>query len=308
MKNSLKQKKGFTLIELLLSVVAIALISAIVIPVSNSTAVSGDLDSAARRVESALRKAHEFALSGENSSDWGVVITSEKNVVVFSGSSYDDRDTNYDEINNLPLSATITSSDGSAGTISIFTSSGMIFASGTGLPTETGDLTFSAGSTTKSILLSVGEKGTISVNNLRNGYGDTVLKVSDLSQASASIQSALTTAVNNAKEGENNWGVAISGNTVVVFTGSDFGKRDESSDQVTVLPSAVNISSSDGSLGTSSIFTTSGMIFSKGTAFPRETGSLALSTSESKTTITIFVNSDGSLKIDGGELVDIPKS
>lgn len=136
---------GFTLLELILVVAAFAIIAVVAVPISNSSLVRGNLDSAERTVESSLRRAYSYARSGENASDWGVYTTA-TNTTVFSGSTYEGRAAALDE-SNATASITV------GGTVSSEGTALVIFAKDTGVPSPTGTLTLTAAGKTKTITI-----------------------------------------------------------------------------------------------------------------------------------------------------------
>ena len=126
-----KNNAGFTLIEMMLSVAVIAIIGGISVPIYQSFQVRNDLDIAAVTTAQSLRRAQVLAEAVDGDTSWGVEIQS-GNITVFKGVSYASRDTNYDEVSDVPTS---------------ITSSGLsevVFTKFTGLPASTGTITLTS--------------------------------------------------------------------------------------------------------------------------------------------------------------------
>lgn len=94
--------KGFTLLEVLLVVVLIGALAALSAPIYNSYKLRNDFDIAVNTTAQALYRAQVLSQSVDGDSAWGVYIQT-GNIVIYKGSSYASRDSNYDEeydINN----------------------------------------------------------------------------------------------------------------------------------------------------------------------------------------------------------------
>lgn len=89
-------KTGFTLIEVLLVIVLIATITAFSVPVFSSLVASTELNESVDKVVHSLRRAQLLSEAQSEDSIWGVFIDTNK-AVIFAGSTYATRNTNFDE-------------------------------------------------------------------------------------------------------------------------------------------------------------------------------------------------------------------
>lgn len=121
-------KKGFTLLEVLLSLAAIALISGIFIPVYQLFQARNDLDIAVITYTQTLRRAQALSQAVDGDIAWGVYIKS-GSITLFKGTTYITRDSNFDEVFDMPVNIT------PSGIAEI------IFTKFTGLPQTTGSVT-----------------------------------------------------------------------------------------------------------------------------------------------------------------------
>lgn len=140
-------QKGFSLIEMLLSVVIIGILAGISAPVWGNLQIKNDLDIAATTVTQTLRRAQMLSWAIDGDSSWGVH-TGEGKIVLFKGSTYAGRDSNYDEIFDLP---------------SDITPSGIndiIYSKLLGEPQTTGTITLTTATDSKNITINT--KGMIS--------------------------------------------------------------------------------------------------------------------------------------------------
>lgn len=135
------------LLEVLLSVVLIAVLAVITIPIYQSFQVKNDLELAVNTVSQTLRRAQIFAESVASDTAWGVFVGS-SSITLFRGPSFSSRVTSSDEVFDLP--STI-----SPGGLREF-----IFLKFSGEPQATGTLTLtSSANETKSV--SVNSKGVV---------------------------------------------------------------------------------------------------------------------------------------------------
>lgn len=141
-------QRGFTLLELLLSVAIIGAIAGLGAPVYQSFQVRNDLEIAANTLAQSARRASVLAAASEGDSVWGLQVASGQ-IVIFKGTSYAARDTDYDEISTLPSSITPSSL------------TEVTFAKMTGLPNATGTMTLtSVTGDTRNVVLNA--RGTVS--------------------------------------------------------------------------------------------------------------------------------------------------
>ncbi len=96
LKRSYKPS-GVTLLEIMLSMAILAVIAVSSLPFFVTLISKSKLDSARLLTAQALRRASVKAQSGEANTDWGVMMRPDK-IVVFSGSSYEHRNGQYDNI------------------------------------------------------------------------------------------------------------------------------------------------------------------------------------------------------------------
>ena len=135
------------LVEVLLSVVLIAALSAITIPIYQSFQLRNDLELAVETVSQTLRRAQVLAESVSSDAPWGVFVSS-TGITLFQGSSFLSRVTSSDEVFDLP--STIF-----PGGLQEF-----VFLKFSGEPQATGTLTLtSSGQDTRSV--SVNSKGVV---------------------------------------------------------------------------------------------------------------------------------------------------
>ncbi len=87
---------GFTLVEMLLSVVSIALISGISVPVYNSFQTKNDMDVAVNVIAQKFHRAQILSRNGEGDSSWGVYLDN-NGVILFQGTNFLTRDNTKDE-------------------------------------------------------------------------------------------------------------------------------------------------------------------------------------------------------------------
>ncbi len=138
---------GFTLIEMLLVIAIIAIISGISIPVYQSFQVRNDLDIATASIVQSLRRAAVLSQAVDNDTSWGVYVTS-GSLTLFKGTSYATRDSNFDELFDIPL--TITPSGVSE----------IVFTKFTGLPQTTGTITLTS-NTNETRTITINAKGMV---------------------------------------------------------------------------------------------------------------------------------------------------
>jgi len=128
MYNSGKHKAGFTLIEVLIVIALMAILVAIMLPVSVDYQKRNDLDVAQTTFVQGVRRAQQLSMGAEGDSQWGLVAIS-GGIVIFKGSTYSLRDATYDEVFDMSPAIVVTGQ------------SEFDFAKTTGLPSQTGVVT-----------------------------------------------------------------------------------------------------------------------------------------------------------------------
>lgn len=140
--------RGFTLLEVLLSIAIIGLITGIGIPVYQSFQVRNDLDIATVSIAQSLRRAETLAEAVDGDISWGIRVQS-GSITLFKGTSYAARDTNFDEVFQVPTSIA------PSGVQEI------VFAKFTGLPQTTGTTTLTS-NTNETRTITINAKGMVS--------------------------------------------------------------------------------------------------------------------------------------------------
>lgn len=139
---------GFTLIEVLLVVITVGVLMALTLPIGINFYRTQQLNSTSQEVIQALRKAQLKAISQERDSDFGVYFNSHQ-YLIFKGSSYQTRDTTYDELFKVSQNIFF---DGI---------SEIVFGKLEGLPSVTGNIILRTGSETK--IISINKAGRINL-------------------------------------------------------------------------------------------------------------------------------------------------
>ena len=122
-----KREGAFTLIEILLSMALLAILVAFSLPTFNVLFYTNDLDVAKNQVAQSLNRASFLSSASQGDTTWGVKVSAGE-VVIFKGSSYAARDTEYDESYNISPSIALTGI------------SEIVFEKMTGLPQTTGNI------------------------------------------------------------------------------------------------------------------------------------------------------------------------
>src|SRR3978361_2399034 len=96
-----KTEAGFTLVEVLLSVVIIAMLTGLSLPVYESFVRRNDLDLASQNLAMALRRAETYARASNYDNAWSVEVQT-SNIILFQGTTFASRNTSYDETISIP--------------------------------------------------------------------------------------------------------------------------------------------------------------------------------------------------------------
>jgi prepilin-type N-terminal cleavage/methylation domain-containing protein len=125
------KNRGFTLVEVALTIAAISSIAGISIPIYQAFQVRNDLDIATVEIVQTLRRAQLLSQMSDGDMRWGVSIQS-GSITLFKGTSYAVRDSNFDEVFDVPISIT------PSGHAEI------VFTKFTGIPQSTGTTTLTS--------------------------------------------------------------------------------------------------------------------------------------------------------------------
>ena len=104
------QRKGFTLIELVMVIVILITLTALAVPAFRFFQKESDLNNSAEEIINTLRLAQNKTLASEEASQWGVYFldsTDPHQFILFKGSDFISRESEFDEIHKLPLSVEI---------------------------------------------------------------------------------------------------------------------------------------------------------------------------------------------------------
>lgn len=124
-------ERGFTLIELLLTVGILALIAGFSLPLQVSFQTRNELDTTTSLAVDMLRRAQQYARSGNEDSQWGFTAQS-GTLTLFKGTTYATRDATEDETIAVP------------GSISTGNAVETSFSKLRGVPSQTGSLTLTS--------------------------------------------------------------------------------------------------------------------------------------------------------------------
>ncbi len=91
---------------MLLTVAMIVIITGIFSPIISDLFHRNNLDTGAEAIKTSLRRAQVLSRSSENDSDWGVKINTGE-VIIFSGTSYADRNEAFDEAETIPSNISV---------------------------------------------------------------------------------------------------------------------------------------------------------------------------------------------------------
>lgn len=139
--------KGFTLLEVLLSIALVAVLAGMSIPIYQSFQNKNDLDIAAAAAVQSLRRAQVLARAVDGDTSWGVRLQS-GSVVLFKGTSWAGRDSNYDEVFEISSSLALSGL------------SEIVFSKFSGTPQVTGNITLTSVNN-DARTITINSKGTI---------------------------------------------------------------------------------------------------------------------------------------------------
>lgn len=103
-------KKGFTLIEVVLSLSILLILSAASLPIIWPYLTQNDLEVASQVTTESLRRAQVLAMAQKKDSNWGVKIQA-NNVIIFQGTSFENRDNSFDELINFLITLQVSGPD-----------------------------------------------------------------------------------------------------------------------------------------------------------------------------------------------------
>lgn len=98
--------KGFSIIEIIVVIAIISIVGSVSVVTYNTMRKVGDTKHAAYVFVDALKEAKNKAKMMDNNTDWGVKINL-TDITVFSGSSYNTRNSNQDKTYEIPPNLTI---------------------------------------------------------------------------------------------------------------------------------------------------------------------------------------------------------
>jgi Tfp pilus assembly protein FimT len=157
MKQKTFYMQGITTIEILIVLAVLGILFSVVTPQFSKIRENQVLKSAVQDVASSLHKARSQTLSSIDSSSYGVHLQADK-VIIFKGDTFIEEDASNEEIAIIdPASisdVTLSGVSGSSGDI--------YFERLSGAPSESGTLTLTTGSFSKTITISA--TGAVSVN------------------------------------------------------------------------------------------------------------------------------------------------
>jgi prepilin-type N-terminal cleavage/methylation domain-containing protein len=140
-------KKGFTLIEVVLSLSVLLILSAASLPIIWPYLTQNDLEVATQVTTESLRRAQVLAMAQKKDSSWGVKIQA-NNVIIFQGTSFENRDNSFDELINFLITLQVSGPDE------------IIFEKLSGIPNQNGNIVLS-NSENQSKSVNINSKGLI---------------------------------------------------------------------------------------------------------------------------------------------------
>ncbi len=141
-----QEMRGFTIVEVIITIAVITILGGISVPVYKVFQAKNDLGVAENTVVQTLRRAQVLSQAIKGDMNWGLKVENGK-VTIFKGLDYASRDSNADEVFDLPRRVN------PSGLTEI------VFSKFSGLPETTGAILLSTKDETKEI--TINEKGTV---------------------------------------------------------------------------------------------------------------------------------------------------
>ncbi len=142
-----KHSAGFTLLEIVISISVLVIVASISVPIYQSFRARNDINIAGMEIAQSVRRAEILSQAVDGDTSWGVGVQM-GSITLFKGTSYADRDVDFDEVFEMPTNITPSGL------------SEIVFAKFTGLPEVSGTFILTlAGGETRSIIIN--EKGMV---------------------------------------------------------------------------------------------------------------------------------------------------
>lgn len=107
MSNHSSATEGFTLVEILLVFALFVIILGLTAPLTLSFVLRNDLDTTTAQVTQTLRRAQNLAADVDQDTPWGIRLQNNQ-VILFSGASFDTRNSSLDETSDFSGTITVT--------------------------------------------------------------------------------------------------------------------------------------------------------------------------------------------------------
>jgi len=142
------RERGFTLLEMLLSITIIGILVGLSTPVYRSFLVRNDVDITLQSVANTIRRAQTYARGVSGDSVWSIEVQS-STITLFKGTVFASRDTNYDEVIDMP------------GNVTASGLSEVQFTKFTGKPNTSGNIVLTTTTTGETKTLTVNTEGMV---------------------------------------------------------------------------------------------------------------------------------------------------
>ncbi|MDH4330336.1 MAG: hypothetical protein OEV93_02170 [Candidatus Moranbacteria bacterium] len=146
MNWNIKNTKGASLIEVVISMSIILIFVSVSVPAYRAVREKNNVNIAVTSLVKSLRYAQSMSLANRGDGDWGVRVRTGE-VIVFKGSNYGNRDSDFDLI--LEVSSNVDFSGETE----------VVFSKAFGIPDVTGSISVSNGVSSEDIVIN--EKGTV---------------------------------------------------------------------------------------------------------------------------------------------------